>query len=390
MSLMSSEPVYVEIDNNNYDMIHQLLFYLDENNYLKQDKGFILDSYRAVEMDNCKKNYLLMIPKNGIQFSYNDPTYGPGDIHIEYFKARDSRNCNMTEIRFDKLQVASYHPEHAYEHVQEFLQMLLTIVLPDSGENKVCKYIWDEDASYWIYNKNVKSRNLETIYFPQKKKIVDSLERFLNDAEQEKLYHKLGIPYKYVVLFHGLPGTGKTSLIRALATQFGYNLSIVKGLSKMDDQSLEQMISKLRKRTFLVFEDIDHLFDSSKLRISYSGILNMLDGASYYDKLVVFITTNRIQYLDHILKRRVDLFVEFTYIHKKEILTMYHSFFPNLEDTDAEAFCARVQNKKLTVNMLEKYFMYCLQNKITPLEDLSYLNEYHQMTSEQSISQLYQ
>jgi len=40
--------------------------------------------------------------------------------------------------------------------------------------------------------------------------------------------------------------------------------------------------------------------------------------------------------------------------------------------------------------MLEKYFMYCLQNKMTPLQDLSYLNEYQQMTSEQNISQLYQ
>jgi hypothetical protein len=86
----------------------------------------------------------------------------------------------------------------------------------------------------------------------------------------------------------------------------------------------------------------------------------------------------------------VDQFVEFTYIHKKEILDMHKSFFPNLEDTEAEAFYTRVERKKLTVNMLEKYFMYCLQNKMTPLQDLSYLNEYQQMTTEQTISQLYQ
>lgn len=385
-----SEPVYIEIDNNHPETVDQLLYYLQKNDYLKQDKAFILDSRRVIEKDNQKNNYLFFIPKNGVQFSYTDSTLGTGDIHIEYFKTRESRNFNMTEVRFDKLRITSYHSEQPYDHLQGFLQTILAVVLPDSGENEISKFVWDEDNHFWVYNKNIRSRTLETIYFPQKKKITDSLDRFLNDTEQEQLYNKLGIPYKYVVLFHGLPGTGKTSLIRALATHFGYNLSIVKGVSKMDDYSLEQMMTKLRKKTFLVFEDIDHLFDASKMQISYSGILNLIDGASNYNKLVVFITTNRIQHLDHILKRRVDQFIEFTYIHKKEILDMHKSFFPNLEESEAEAFYTRVQRKKLTVNMLEKYFMYCLQNKMTPLQDLSYLNEYQQMTSEQTISQLYQ
>ena len=54
----------------------------------------------------------------------------------------------------------------------------------------------------------------------------------------EKLYHDFGIPYKYNILFHGVPGTGKTSLIFSLASELKMNIAIMTFTKDMDDNML--------------------------------------------------------------------------------------------------------------------------------------------------------
>ena len=116
----------------------------------------------------------------------------------------------------------------------------------------------------------------------------------------------------------------------------------------------------------------------------------MLDGIGNYDKLVVFITTNHIHRFDHAFKRRVDRFVEFTYTQRPEIIAMYRNFFASSTLEDAEAFADRVARKKLTVNILEKYFMHCLQKNELPSDtNHKFLNDYDAIVSDFSADHLY-
>ena len=59
------------------------------------------------------------------------------------------------------------------------------------------------------------ARALESIVLPKGIK-----ERILNDAneffQEERFYRELGIPYRRGYLFHGPPGTGKSSLGRII------------------------------------------------------------------------------------------------------------------------------------------------------------------------------
>jgi chaperone BCS1 len=309
---------------------------------------------------------------------------------MTYEKTHESTVHKHTggEIRYDKIYLDS---EGGINHLNRFINMISEIDIPMRKDMELCRYTWGENC--WMYNKTFRPRKLETIYFPQKQELIKDLDQFLNNKEQYDLYKNLDIPYKYIFLFYGIPGTGKTSMIQAMASYFGYHISVVKTVAEVDDTSLERMISHLRKKTFLVFEDIDSIVEqrttSNKTQITYSGLLNMLDGIGNYDKLVVFITTNRIDCLESAFKRRVDKFVEFTYMRKKEIVEMYSNFFKDSQGTEALTFHEQVRRKKLTTNMLEKYFMYCLQKKVSPLEDLGVLDDYSAMTGEKQISHMF-
>lgn len=372
---MTGSSLYnVEIDQNNPILFTKLTHYLHTNNFFKDEhKNFILHDI----IITLNKPHMLFIPKDNITLSFEDD-----NIYISYTQSRTHRNSRARVIRFETIIVCS---EKSLTHIQNFLTMINEIHIPEAPEMELMKFVWKED--YWNYSKTFTERDISTIYFKKKYDIINVIESFLNDASMFNIYTELNIPYKKIFLFHGLPGTGKTSTIKALASYFKHNIAIVKNVNELDDNSLEKMISTLRKKTFLVFEDIDCIFENrdvqSKTNISFSGLLNMLDGVQSYDKLVVFITTNFLNRLDFALRRRIDMFVEFGHVEKEEIIEMYNRFFKHKHDLceQGSEFFKKIKNKKLTVNTLEKYFIECLQKNLNPHEDITFLNTYDEMTT---------
>lgn len=66
------------------------------------------------------------------------------------------------------------------------------------------------------YNKHpfTTNRNFDNIFFENKSEVKHRLDFFLNNKDW---YDKKGIPYTLGFLFHGVPGCGKTSTIKAIA-----------------------------------------------------------------------------------------------------------------------------------------------------------------------------
>lgn len=145
-----------------------------------------------------------------------------------------------------------------------------------------------------------------------KKEIVENIRSALTSGERRGY------------MFFGPPGTGKTSLVKLLAGHFGLDIYTIL-LAGCNDDGLQTLFSKLPKRCFVLLEDIDSCGigrdkvpeknePQSDKRVTFSGLLNALDGVGAHKSRILIMTTNRLGELDEALVRpgRVDMKVEFS------------------------------------------------------------------------------
>ncbi|KAF1951613.1 P-loop containing nucleoside triphosphate hydrolase protein [Byssothecium circinans] len=229
------------------------------------------------------------------------------------------------------------------------------------------------------------SRPMSTVSLDlrQKADIVMDINEYLHPASA-RWYAARGIPYRRGYLFHGPPGTGKTSLSFALAGIFGLDIYCISLMEiGLTESALNKLFTRLPRRCIVLLEDIDSaglrraddptpapasitdVSDSSsdsttsedgllkigkqdavkaklkqphsggfKSLISLSGLLNTIDGAASHEGRVLIMTTNCPEKLDPALIRpgRVDLQVHFTLSTRDQTRDIFKRMYSTVRD----------------------------------------------------------
>lgn len=228
---------------------------------------------------------------------------------------------------------------------------------------------------YWYLFSKIPKRPIDTLYLEENMldNLKNNIENFFSDNERED-YLSFGMPYKYVTLLYGLPGSGKTSTINTIASYFDCDIHILPLSTDMDDTHLVDAFSSVnsecernaeRHRKLIVIEDIDCMFndrkkgDSNKNGITLQGLLNCMDGFTCIEGALIFITANNPETLDKAVIRssRVDYKIQLNYANEFQTKNMFKRFLPN-QMKNFDKFYNSIKSKKYTTAMLQELLFF--------------------------------
>lgn len=217
---------------------------------------------------------------------------------------------------------------------------------------------------------------------------------FSSQSHHPHQYAIAGYPHKLGLLLTGIPGTGKTSLIKALAHYTGRHIVNINLANVPTNTALRKVFFNKTyhissnegdykdfdfNQVIFVLEDIDAgarevIMDRAMLakslsddtdkkntndihdQLNLSGLLNVLDGVVETPGRMVIMTTNCPEILDPALIRpgRIDKILELGYMDNvDDVVQMLSHYYPEQSLTDEErekiTYCLTMAETKICV-----------------------------------------
>lgn len=221
---------------------------------------------------------------------------------------------------------------------------------------------WNAKEQKWMTVGKLEGYTLDSIALDDdiRSFFCAEVERFRDERD---FLLRNGLPHKLTVMLHGLSGSGKTALVRALAGEFKLNLFTVNLARLTTTSSLAAMLRGLPRNSLCLMEDFDEAegvasrgkltsihdvsdggdreFERSSRTDLYglgdkSEILNFLDGVVPLDGVIIVLTTNVAVRLDAALLRpgRIDHIVDLPPISTHAVKVHLLKVWPELRNMD--------------------------------------------------------
>jgi len=229
------------------------------------------------------------------QFQYNDHTF---EINRQYKNPKGPENTKSSAYR-GKPQWYLKTWTADREDVRELLEEVAAAAFHRSKER--VKIHRMNNFGNWRSQGFSEGMKLESLILEegQREEIVHLMENFLQDKEFSRKY---GTPWRIGFLLEGPHGTGKTSLVRAMAYEYEMDLYEVNVCNaEMDDATLKRAMANIGEGEIALIEDVDAIFDNSDdgpdTSVTPRGFSTAIDGVAEQPGRVLFMTTNNADML---------------------------------------------------------------------------------------------
>jgi len=157
-------------------------------------------------------------------------------------------------------------------------------------KDRANSYVRVIEGDDFKYDKN---NSWEDLFLEEslKKEIKSTIENFLNSKD---FYGSNKIPWKRGMLLYGVPGNGKSSIIKTIMSN--YDFKPVTIVPEADNNMMRDAFSYAEEQSpsLLYFEDLDSLLEKN---LDVSLFLNLMDGISAKNGIFVVATANDIKKL---------------------------------------------------------------------------------------------